>query len=159
MTILSLTAAQVDEKLADVYGGMHTHQNSTAQSIPNGAGYTKIINWMDNDPAVNTTPDAASGEITADVAGKFSVDGSFSFSAANNKTFFISLFIDGVEQESVHLTRKIGTAGDVGNAGFSGIVSLAAGQVLDVRARHDDTSPVNITMQYMNLNLTKVGLA
>ena len=141
------------------HAGIHVHANATAQSIANGATYIKVVNFSDNDPALNCTPDAANDQITIGANGIYSIDGAFSFSAANNITFFGSLFVDGGEVESLHWTRKIGTAGDIGNSTFTGLLSLTAGQVIDFRVRHNDVSPVNATFSYMNLNCTKIDKA
>jgi hypothetical protein len=137
------------------YGGIHVHGNATVQSIANGASYVKVINFNDNDPSRNCTSDAVNDQITINSAGVYRIEGSFSFSAANNKTFFGALFLDGVEVESIHFTRKIGVAGDVGNASFTGLLSITAGQIIDFRMRHDDVAPVNVTLSYMNLNCSK----
>ena len=138
------------------YAGIHTHGNATAQSIANGATYIKVINFMDNDPARNCTPDYINNQITVNVAGIYKIEGAFSFSASNNVTFFGSGFLDGVELEEIHFTRKIGTAGDVGSASFTGLVSVTAGQVVDFRVRHSDTGAVDTTFSYMNFNVVKV---
>ena len=138
------------------YAGIHVHGNSTAQSIANGASYVKVINFADNGPSRNCTPDAANDQIAIGSAGVYRIEGAFSFTASNNKTFFGTVFIDGVEVDSIHWTRKIGVAGDVGNASFTGLLPVTAGQVIDFRVRHDDTSPGDVTFSYMNLNATKV---
>ena len=138
------------------YAGIHTHDNSTAQSIPNGLTYTKVINFLDNDPSRDCTPDATNNKITSGVAGIFKIDGSFSFTASNNVTAFGALFINGVEQQNIHFTRKIGTAGDVGNTSFNGFVTLSALDELDFRLRHDDTGADDFTFSYMNLNMFQV---
>ena len=137
---------------------MQSHDNSTAQVIANGAAYVKIINFANNDPANLATPDFVNNEITTLRAGIYRVEGAFSFTAANNKTFFGGLFVDGSEIDGIHFTRKIGTSGDVGNASFTGLVNLTADQVIDFRIRHDDVAPVSTTFSYMNLNMTRVGV-
>lgn len=159
MGTLSYTTTEIDDKLTGAYGGIHTHENVTAQSIPTGATYTKVVNWMDNDPSANATPDASNGQITALKDGDYRIEGSFSFqSGTANVVSFGSVFIDGVEQEGIHFTRKVSTAGDVGNAGVTGLVSLTSGQVVDFRLRHDNGGSINFTFSYMNLNLARVDI-
>ena len=139
------------------YAGISAAENVTAQSIANGATYIKIINYDTNEPSLNITPDFTNGQMTVLSDGNYSIDGSFSFSAdtGNLETFF-SLFIGGVEQNNIHFTRKIGVGGDVGNASLTGIVALSNGDIIDVRARHDNGSAVDFTFPYMNLNILKV---
>lgn len=159
MGTLDYTTAQINNKLDGAYAGIHTHGNATAQSIPTGATYTKVQNFSDNDPAANATPDATNDKITVGVSGVYRVEGSFSFkSGTNSIVSFASVFLGGVEVESLHFSRKIGVAGDVGNASLSGIIQINAGQEIDFRVRHDNGSAVNLTFTYMNLNLSRVDI-
>ena len=153
------TGAIIDEKLTGAYGGIHTHDNSTAQAFPTGTTYTKIVNWMDNDPSANTTPDQANWQITVNKTGVYRIEWSFSFSAGtNNVVSFGSLFVDWVEQEWIHFTRKISTSGDVWNANFSWLASLTSWQAIDARLRHDNAWSVNFTFSYKNLNCSRVDV-
>lgn len=138
------------------YAGIHVHGNTTAQTIANGTSYVKIINFSDNDDSLNCTPDATNNKITIESDGVYKVEGQFSFTAANNKTAFGAIFLDGVEIESIHFTRKIGTAGDVGSASFTGLLTILSGQEVDFRLRHDDTASTDFTFSYMNLNCSKI---
>ena len=141
-----------------IFGGIHVHDAAAVQAIADGVAYTKLTCYTDNGPSSNVTPDAANDKITLTVAGYYLVNCSLNFSAGNNKTFYIAPFLGGVEQDSIHIVRKIGTAGDVGSASFSGILTVAAVPVdLDVRARHDDVAPINLTMIYSNLSVHYVG--
>lgn len=149
-----LTSILQDKWIA--YAGIHAHDNATTQSIANGATHVKVLNFGDNDPSRNCTPDSANNKITIGSAGVYRVGGSFSFACdTNNTNAFISLFKNGVEVESVHLTRKIGTAADVGNGNFTGLVTFADTDELDVRLRHDGAGAVVFTFSYMNLNVSK----
>lgn len=159
MGTINYTTAQINDKLTGAYGGIHVHGNATAQSIPTGATYTKVINFADNDPSANTTPDATNNKITANKTGVYRVEGSFSFlSGTNGIVSFGSVFLAGVEVESLHFSRKIGVAGDVGNASISGLINITAGQEIDFRVRHDNAGAVNLTFSYMNLNLARVDI-
>jgi hypothetical protein len=141
------------------YGGIHVHDNSVSQSIPNGAGYEKIINFADNDPSNNTTPDATNDQITIGISGVYKLDSSFSFSSGTaNVIWQIAFFLDGVEVDSIHLERKTSSSGDVGSASCSGLLQINAGQVIDIRASHDNGSAVNFTGRYMNFCCNRVKL-
>lgn len=157
---MTRTGSQINEKTLDVHGGIHTHDNSTAQTIATGASYVKVINFSGNDDSSNVTSDYSNNKITITKAGIYRVEGAFSFETdTNNVTAFGALFIDGVEMDEVHFERKIQTAGDKGNAGFTGIVELPLGtEELDFRIRHDNGSDVDFTMVYMNLNVNRIGL-
>jgi len=141
------------------FAGIHVHDASTAQSIANGATYVKLTAFTDNDGSSNCTADAANDKITITKTGYYRVEGSFSFSSGTaNVEWFGSLFAGGVEINSVHWTRKVGTAGDVGNAGFTGIIDITTANTdVDIRLRHDNAGSVDITVSYANLNVTYVG--
>ena len=141
--------------LADI----HVHDNATAQSIPAGATYAKSTVFADNGFSKNCTADAANDKITFTKTGLYKVDGSFSFaSGTNNVTFFGSVFLNGVEQDQIHWTRKVATAGDVGSASFTGFIDVTTvGWDLDFRIRHDQVGAINLTISYANLNVSYLG--
>lgn len=153
MGTINKTTSQLNILADGAYGGIHQHNNSTSQAIPTGSTYTKLTEWADNDPSNNVVPDQANGQMTLSVAGIYKVECQLSMASdTGNITAFASAFLDGVEQEQCHFTRKIGVASDVGSASFTGLVQATAGQVLDLRMRHDDAGTVNITIQYGSLN-------
>lgn len=155
---LSYSTAQVDNKLTPAYAGIHVHSGAVAQSIPTGATYEKLTAFTDNDPNLEAVPDADNDKITLNSTGVYKVDSSFSMmSGTANATFFVSLFQGGAEVESVHFSRKITIAGDVGSASFSGIINVTTAPVdIDVRARHNLGGAVNFTLTYANLSAVKL---
>lgn len=141
------------------YGGIHVHDASTAQSIAQGTTYIKVTAFTDNNPSKHVTSDAANDKITFLFSGTYLISGSFSFmTGTNNVEVKGSAFLEDVEQDSVHFTRKIGTAGDVGSASFVGILTVTAGDDLDFRVRHDYAGAVNLTFSYANLSVAYLGL-
>lgn len=145
--------------LAGIYGGIHVHDSAVAQTIPTGATYTKLTCYTDNSTSNNMTPDAANDKVTITTAGVYLIACSCSFADdTNNVTWFVSPHLGDVEIDSIHFTRKIGTAGDVGSASMSGILSVSSVPVdLDIRVRHDNLVDVDITVSYSNLSLAYIG--
>lgn len=141
------------------FSEIHAHDNATTQSIPTGATYTKITTLDNNGESSNCTADGANDKITITKAGRYLVNGSFSFTCGtNNVTFFGSAFLNGVEQDNVHFTRKIGTAADIGSASFTGIIDVTTVPWdLDVRFRHDNGGSITLTLSYANLNTIYLG--
>lgn len=159
MGTINKTTAQLNTLANGVYGGIHQHDNAVAQTIADGATYATLTIWADNDPSNGTTPDEATGTITLPTAGDYKVECQLSMASATaNVVTYASAFLDTVEQEQCHFTRKISVAGDIGSASFTGIVTATAGQVLSLRFRHDDASPVNLTVQYGSFNCQLVAL-
>jgi len=158
--ILEKTGLDVDDQLTTVIGGIHLHDNSTSQTIANGASYVKVINFSgNNDACDNLTCDYVNNKITILKAGKYTVNGAFSFASdTNNIYFYGTLFVNEVEINSCHFKRKISTVADVGAAPFSDTVELAVDDILTFRARHDNGSPVDVTFVYANLNASRSGI-
>lgn len=118
------------------YASLKTVDGSTAQT---GIGVTpvKLTTWDTNGDSNGLTPDHTSDDITIDVSGVYHVDCNVSFSGTANATFQLHLRVDNVEKDE-GLHRKLSTGGDVGSAGFSGIVTVAANEVLTVWVESDD---------------------
>lgn len=153
------TGAILDLLLNGVFAEIHVHDNPTGQTIPNGTGYTKITQFADNGDSREMTPNQVSNQIEVDHDGKYKISGSFSYaSGVQNVEFFLGVFLDGVEQDQIHWTRKVGTAGDVGSSSCHGFVDATEGQVIDVRIRHDNGGSVVTTISYGNLNALLVGI-
>lgn len=156
----NLTGIKIEKTINNIYGEIHVHDNSTSQAIPNSAViYTKLNIWSDNGLSNLMTPNYLTGEITASETGTYKIEASLSFrSGTSNVVTACSIFINGVEQDNAHFTRKISVAGDVGSASITGVADIVAGQIIDIRMKHDDASPVNITVVYGNLNVELVAL-
>jgi hypothetical protein len=144
-------------KQQGIYAELHLHDNSTGQSIANGTTYAKITQFTDS-MSSNMTASGANDYIIATIAGKYKINGSFSFTHdVNNITSYASIFKNSTEQDNVHYVDKIGTASDIDHAGLTGIVTCAAGDTLDLRVRHSHTSAVTVTFNYANINVEYLG--
>jgi hypothetical protein len=142
-----------------IYAGIYVADASTAQSIANGTTYTKSTAFTTNGNAANCTSDAANDKITITKAGKYLVNGTFSFSSGTNNVIWKgAAFLGGTEQPNIHWSRKTGTAGDVGSAAFMGTINASSVPVdLDVRFRHDQIGATNITIEYANITVVYLG--
>ena len=157
---LTQTFSEIQEQMDGVYAAIYTHENVTTQSIPTGAGYELVTNYTANGDENNCTADYANDKITITKDGEYSVDFSCSFTEAGlNNNWFFSVFVDGVERDDIHFERKIGTGGDYGSAGSSGIFSVTGSPVdVDIRCRHDDAGSLTLTVKYSNLRAIRVGV-
>ena len=132
---------------------------TTVQGIAAGATYVKITAFTTNGLSKNMTADATNDKITITKAGRYRVEGSFSF-ADNlpNIVWFGAVFLGGTEQDQLHFSRKIGAGGDVGNSGLSGFISVASVPAdIDFRVRHNGVGSVDIAFAYANLNCNYLG--
>jgi hypothetical protein len=153
------TGIKVDKILGNIYGEIHVHDNATSQSIVNGVTYQKLNVWSDNGLSKLTTPDYLNSEITISETGEYKLEVSLSFSSGTgNIVTLCSIFINGVEQDQAHFTRKVSVANDIGSASITAIANVTAGDKVDVRMKHNNASPVDITIVYGNLNVELVSL-
>lgn len=141
------------------YGSIYVEAGATAQAIPTGATYTKSTAFTTN----GATSPASIADATNDKLvlrrGTWAINGTFSFSTDTNAVNVIgAAFLDGVEVDSIHFQRKIGTGSDVGSASFTGFVMVdQETEDLDFRLRHDDAGSVDVTIVYGNLNAHRIG--
>ena len=146
---------------AGIFAGIYINDNSTSQSIPTGTTYTKITAFASNESSNvgGLTGDANNDKITISRIGKYRVEGSFSFSAGTaNTKWWGAAFLNGVELDNIHFTRKINTANDVGNVGFTGFLETNTVPLdVDLRIRHDNVGSINVTIEYGNLNMQYLG--
>lgn len=141
------------------FAAIHVHDASTAQTIATGATYTKSTAFTDNGFSANCTPDAANDKITITKTGLYRVEGTCSFTTnTNNVVVKGTVFLGGSEQDQIHWERKIGTASDIGNAGFTGIIDVTSANTdIDLRFAHDAGADITVTIKYANLNVSYLG--
>jgi hypothetical protein len=140
------------------YGDIHVHDNSTAQSIPNGATYTKLTALDDSHSSYDCTSVPASSKITITRKGAYKVNASVSgYPGTANVTFEYAVFLGGVEQDQVHSEVKLGNANDRASTSMTGFIEVTSVPVdLDLRARHDDGAAVDFTYTYGSLNIVRM---
>lgn len=80
---------------------------------------------------VGLTVDTANQYILIAAAGDYLVVANASFSGTLNKTFNVTVYLD-TTSTNLTLERKLGTGGDVGSAGVSGIVTCAVGEYISL---------------------------
>jgi len=152
----NLTGVQLD----GVYGEISVNNNVIPQSIPSDpVVYTKLDTWTSNGVSEGVTSEYLNGQIKILSAGNYKLEASLSFkSGTGNIISDCSIFVDGVEQNQAHFSRKISTAGDVGSASITSIAQLNENSIVDIRLKHDNVSSVDITIVYGNLNVELVGV-
>jgi len=145
---------------AGTFANIHVHDaGASAQSIVTGASYVKVTGFANNGESSNCTADVANNKITITKTGYYMVSHNSSFTGdTNNVTYFVAAFLDGTEVDALHFVRKLGVAGDVGSASFSGILDVTSAPLdLDIRVRHDNGGSIEYTMEYANLTVTYLG--
>lgn len=79
----------------------------------------------------------------------------------NNYSQFIlwimAIFVNGVEANNLHMRRKFSTIGYTFNVCISGLLELKAGDILDVRVKHNNAGAVAITNEFTNINISCIS--
>ena len=99
---------------------------STSQSITTGGTFEKLTAFTTDGISNAMTAAAASDKITATTAGVYMVCFQVSFSGTVSSTVQFVVKWNGVEQDQIKCTRKLGTGGDVGSASMMGLVDVTS---------------------------------
>ena len=119
---------------------------SATTGLVSGAGY---VTFDDNATADRLTIGTSGG-------GVYAVTANVAYSGTANSTAICSVHVGGTRQEKCSLKRKLGAAGDVGSAGLTCNLSLAATNYLDLRCTAD-TNGDDVTIQEANLHIHRIG--
>ena len=141
------------------YAGVLMTENSTLQSIGSPTTVDFAAGGTTQDmPFSDCTSDAATSLVTIGSDGDYAINGSFSFRAATGNTVWRThIYVNGSET-SIACHRKIGTANDVGNEGFTGILTLSKGDVVGSWvSRADASGAVNVTFEEASFSVERLG--
>lgn len=114
-----------------VYGSLLISGNSTGQAVVADTA-EQLTEWTNNGISSGTTPAFASNQITIDNAGDYEVSFFVSFEGLTASEFKYSLRKNGSELSPVLSCERKTANNDVGDAAFSGQITLAATDVLSV---------------------------
>jgi len=140
------------------YAEIYVADNTTATAIPTGSAYTKLSL---SDAAIgsvkNCTVSTANGNLIVQQSGQYLVVGAFSSKLGTTDVIWdTATFVNDVVQNNLHMRRRFSTSGYTFNVAISGIVDLKAGDVLDIRVKHNNGSSVNITNEYANISIALI---
>ena len=140
------------------YAEIYVNGNTTAGNVPTGASFTKmIIPSSTKGNEKNCTVDLTAGTITANKSGKYLVNATFSSKLGTTDVIWdTAIFVNNTEATNLHMRRRFSTSGYTFNVCLIGIVTLSAGDVLDIRSKHNNAASVAITTEYANINITKI---
>lgn len=125
-------------------GAAQMHSTST-QSIPVGSALTKIaFDVLDFNRGASLTPDLTLDQFTVVEEGAYLAVGQVLTDAGAN--FTVELFVNGAQH-----TGALGAGGDAA-VPCIGLAQLAVGDVVTLRAKHDDGAMAhNVTFAYLGL--------
>lgn len=149
--------AEIANKMKPAYAEIYTFNNLTPQSIPIGTIFTKLTSFMANGASLNCTADASNQQIVVGVTGTYDIEFGFSSQVgANGKTLETAIFKNGVEVQASHTARYIQSANSFSSVSRATLVNCLAGDIIDVRVRHNDTGSMNLIVGYGNFKVTRL---
>ncbi|MFC1637555.1 beta strand repeat-containing protein [Candidatus Margulisiibacteriota bacterium] len=135
-----------------IYGELYCADNSVAQSV--NTTYVTVNALTMEGVSSGTTLSSANKRITVNSTGIYRIQVAMAFSGSNNQTFYGAVSRNGTVPDKIVFVRKLGTGGDVGSANCSGLLSLTAGDWVDVRVK--STASNSIIVQWANLSISKL---
>lgn len=127
----------------DAIGGMYVTGNSTGQtSITTAEKLTQLDTEMPKSEGVRV--DTANDRIYAVMPAYYKCTFSLSFSGTSSATFTFEFRKNGTLIAGSKCVRKLGTSGDVGNAGGIALVELAPGDYVEIYVSADSSSTCTV---------------
>jgi len=156
---MNITDAIIMDAIGKAHAEMYVYGNTTSASVPTGSTFTKMSPaGLTVGSYKNCTPSVEDADITIGKSGKYRVDATFSSKLGTTDVIWdTSIFINGVESPNLHMRRRFSTLGYTFNVVLSGIADLNAGDVLDIRSKHNNASSVSITVEYANINIVRIS--
>ena len=150
-------AQGISSNLIRAYASIYTHENSSVQSMQDSV-FIKVTAYTNNGLSYNCIADADSDRIEILQSGDYSLNSNFSTKASVAGVTFITVFcVDNIEIPDVYTERRWINANDNSSAAMSCQYHLHKGQHIEIWARHNHSSAVNITVTSANLNITYIG--
>ena len=127
-----------------------------ALALTTAGTFYQVITYTSGEVFANTVNGGA-GTITvgADSAGVYSVQYSVSYTSSNQEIYHFSVFVGAVQHNQCSLEDKAANASDVTNVSSSGIISLAAGDVVSLRVSAENNTRT-ITTNHVSLMIHRI---
>lgn len=141
------------------YGGIYTEAAQSAQSITNGATAIQITNWThnsDQSDGVQVVPDYAGDEVGVTAIGKYEITYHGNLTLVNAIAYTFQIFVGGVAVGQEYVVSGLTAVPDK-TVHLHVFANVAAAGDIDVRVKHGDGSPQNITVLYQSLNVRRVA--
>lgn len=137
-----------------IYGSLEVDSVTTAQSLTDGV-WNKLTAF--NVVGLKENCTAVADSIIITKTGKYEVQFNFcSQSGTGNLTLETCVFINGIKN-GAHTVRDLVAVNTDSNVSCSRFVSLTAGDVLDIRVKHNNGTPINLTTKYGSFSVKYIG--
>lgn len=142
--------------ITGAYGELYIADNALTQTLTvQSQWYQWTTAWVVGE-ANSTVPSAVGGNITVSVGGVYRVSCAMSLAiTGTNQTLEVAIFKNGAYQLDHSLHAKFATA-DIVPLALSGILTLAIGDVIDLRIRNETSPNRVLTISDANLNCSQI---
>lgn len=156
----AISAQDIRDWLVSAWGGygMLIVNDGTTSQVTGGATpvlFTGFSSDGSDGPSNGFTVSSATDRITVDTDCVIMATCGFAFSGTNNALVEVYLYKNGVDT-GIGFHRKLGTGGDVGSGGFSGIVSCSANDYLQIYLETPDGT-ASVLGQNVQLSVCQIS--
>jgi len=147
----------IDTK-TNAFGEIWVMANATADTIATATN-AQVTRFANNGESLNSTPDHTNDHIIVGLTGRYKVTVSISFKGDASVEWDFRLYTNNgtTAFSNVHCDRKLGSGGDVGSAGMSGICSFNDGDTVEVWMKHEAGVNKAITVEDITLSIHYLG--
>ncbi len=126
-----------------VAGEMYIKDNVVQTSIPGADVYVNVTLGFTEEFTNDLT--ISNGKFIIQESGRYDTECSVSAQDGNNKIFHFSIGINGVDQDNIHIPRKVGAGGDIGSWSLGGTILVNKSDEVTLMVENpDDGSDVLI---------------
>lgn len=146
-----LVYSQTYEAIGQAYGELYEdNAGGTGITITDAATYYPWVSTTAGE-ALNMTLSASSDDITIIKPGPYYISAQVSFAGSNSTIYTWAIHKGGSAVTGFKVQRTIGTGTDIGSTSISGIMTLAAADVLNLEVLANGASKT-ATVYYAQLN-------
>ena len=139
------------------YGQLFMDINTTPGAITTSTTPAVVTVFDNASPLQGITDTLVTGRLTVDAGqptGLYAASFACSFATTTNTNYMVAMFINGAITGLAAATDQVNNAVNAGNAAASGLVSLSAGDFIDLRIWSDAAG--SATFASAILNLTRI---
>ena len=144
---------EIVQNVFNAYGGIGASGTAPSQSFdttPSG-----LEQWDHSFPSQGVTPDPSGSLLTVNVSGVYAFHASMSWQGDGGNVFEAHLYHN--EDPTVYgFHRKLAT-GDVGQAGFCGLITCASGDQLSIMVNSNKATPKEFDVEDAQFFIRRVG--
>jgi len=145
-----------DNNVELTFGELYGSINSTIDLTDAGVYYGWVSAVEGGFSKVTFTDNAISDRMTISNSGTYRINVTISFSSTKNTHAVTGkIFKNGVGQDNIMFKRMLNSNGDVGSAALTGILTLSAGDYIDLRFS-SDTNTKDMVIEALNFNIMRI---